>query len=222
MPKSNVPSDLLFVNAIGLRFGRLVVQESAGSAKKQGRLWRCLCDCGKEVVACSSSLRRGNKQSCGCLKRDRTRQANTRHGGCRDGRATREYTTWAGMNQRCYDPKTKAYHRYGGRGITVCDRWRNSFEAFLEDMGKKPAGMSIDRIDNNGNYEPGNCRWATQREQTRNQRTNRWVTVNGETRVLVEWCEMVGLKQKLVLLRLHRGWTPEEALGFSPRVKGRV
>lgn len=115
------------------------------------------------------------------------------------------------MLARCDNPKNPAYPRYGGRGITVCDRWR-TFEGFLADMGERPAGKSIERINNDGNYEPGNCRWATAKEQNLNTRSNRLVTIDGETRPLAEWAELRGLLVGTVYDRLYRGWNIERAI----------
>lgn len=123
------------------------------------------------------------------------------------------YYIWQLMLARCYSASRSNYHRYGGRGITVCARWRRSFEAFLADMGERPPGMSLDRIDNNGNYEPGNCRWATRKQQARNTRANRLITHDGKTQTAMEWCEEYGLNFRTFTNRLDRdGRTVEEAL----------
>jgi hypothetical protein len=137
-----------------------------------------------------------------------------KHGASRRGAWTREFRRWIHMRARCYDPKCKRFKDYGGRipPITVCDRWRHSFENFLTDMGLCPSGMTIDRKDNNGNYEPGNCRWATTKEQNNNKRNNNRLTLNGRTQTASQWSEELGGSRELVRMRLRKGWTVIAAL----------
>lgn len=137
------------------------------------------------------------------------------------GRAgTRTYNIWCGMKRRCEDARDSNYHKYGGRGISVCGDWSASFEAFVSDMGEAPDGMSLDRFpDGNGNYEPGNCRWATALQQARNTRRNRHLTINGETKILSEWAKIAGVSAQVFAKRLERGWSPGEALsGREPHL----
>ena len=154
---------------IGLRFGRLVVTAPAGRTKHGKPTWLCRCDCGSDHVVVGANLRSGNSQSCGCLQREEAGARALTHGHAAGVGVSPTYQTWTGMIQRCTNPERKHWERYGGRGISVCTEWAASFESFLADMGERPEGTSIDRIDGNGNYEPGNCRWATPAEQEANK-----------------------------------------------------
>lgn len=170
-------------------FGRLTALSRAPNRPPiKKAFWNCRCQCGAEIVVCGSELRYGNTQSCGCLQKERASQATRTHGHCgRGGKdQSKTYGIWNTMLGRCINPNVEKFGDYGGRGITVCDRWR-LFENFLADMGEKPIGKSLDRIDNEGNYEPKNCRWATRLEQATNTRRTLRITHNGETLCWTEW-----------------------------------
>jgi hypothetical protein len=195
----------------GERFGKLIVQESAGVSKTGRFLWNCECDCGNTKTVSTDSLRSGKTKSCGCLRKEITTTRNSTHGQAKRNKTTREYNIWRGMIQRCNNPNSQAYKNYGGRGISVCSWWM-IFDNFYEDVGKCPDGMTIDRKDNNGNYEPGNVRWATTKEQNNNYRRNIWITYQGKTKNLTQWAHSLGVDVGALHLRLKRGWSIERTL----------
>ena len=164
--------------------------------------WLCVCHCGNVVTRPSYGLKRIRRHSCGCLGK------NTRHGAT----GSREYITWNGMKKRCTNPLAVNFRWYGGRGITVCEAWLNSFDAFYQDMGECPPGESIDRIDNNGSYSPDNCRWTNHKAQVSNKRNNRFITYNGETNTITEWANKLNILSDTIYYRINKGWPIEKAL----------
>lgn len=154
------------IDLTGQRFDRLVALERIGTEKWGGAIWLCQCNCGRRKEIAARVLRRGHARSCGCLISETAIKRCTKHGMF----GTPTYRVWAGMISRCHSENNKDYPKYGARGVQVCDRWRSSFEAFFADMGERPTGLSIDRIDNDKGYAPGNCRWATAQEQTQNRK----------------------------------------------------
>lgn len=203
-------TNLLHVGQICGRLKILGIRRETRLTRKKGfYVADCLCECGVAVMGKRVSLiASGNTRSCGCLKIERHpykhREAANR---------TKEYMTWSAIKQRCYNPKSAAYDRYGGRDIAMSDRWIYSYVNFLHDVGRAPSPYhSIERIDNNGNYEPGNVRWATHREQQRNKSTNKFITFREETMIIADWAAKIGIDASLLARRLSRGWSIEKAL----------
>ncbi len=199
---------------VGERYGRLVIicevapRCSPGGSVK--RYFLCRCDCGREKEIRFSNLCRGQTVSCGCYRPPVESYVGENYHGMKD---SDEYGIWKGMKKRCYSPNEGDYRNYGGRGIKVCDRWKSSFKAFYEDMGPRPSkSHSIDRIDGNGDYEPGNCKWSTRREQNRNRRDNRNYTFQGKTMCLADWAAEFKMRKVTLFDRLARGMTFEEAI----------
>lgn len=196
---------------VGQRFGRWLVLESKGvSGRIRNTRYVCQCDCGAIKIIPSNNLAAGHSKSCGCLAREllaiRARKQGTH-------RLTKSPTwvTWQGLVQRCNNPKAPGFHRYGGRGITVCARWLK-FANFLADMGIRPKGYTIERIDNNGGYHPGNCKWATYKEQENNKSTNKHLTFNGLTLTLSQWADKTGIYYNTIRQRIARQWPIERIL----------
>lgn len=201
----------------GTRFGILTVIREAPIRKKPSgevsRVMFCKCDCGIESIVLLSNLRAGHTTSCGCVQRAAGKRNKT-HGLA----GTPTYRAWQDMIQRCYNPNRKRYPLYGGRGITVCDEWRASFDAFLRDMGETPSPLhSIDRIDNDNGYNADNCRWATRKEQARNTRRNIFLTHGGESLCISEWASRIGIPYSALYYRFRSGWPIEKMLTPSTR-----
>lgn len=188
-------------------FERLTVKSFA-YIKGGNSYWNCDCSCGETAIVKGYRLRNGHTKSCGCLLKDKLA---TQNGLTK--RFNKEYRIYISMIERCCNVKNKYFYNYGSRGIKVCDRWLESFSNFFEDMGEKPTPKhTIERKNNNGDYSPENCRWATRAEQNRNMRRNAWLTFNGEKFCVVDWSKRTGLSPNTIKGRLDDGWTVEEAL----------
>ncbi len=191
---------------IGNRFGRLVVQYPA---QRKG-YWVFLCDCGTTKESLGSNIASGKISSCGCYRNEASAARKLRHGLTE----TKEYRSWCHIKNRCYNPNNPFYKHYGGRGIGMCERWRDSFESFLEDVGPAPSGQhSIDRVDNDGDYEPGNVRWADRMTQAGNKSNRRVFTYQGESKTLPEWARSLGISRNTLLSRIYLyQWPVDRAL----------
>lgn len=192
------------------KFGNLLVlklDEEKSKLKKE-KFWICKCDCGKIKTIYAYSLIHAGTTNCGCLRKYKLRNAPLKQGLS----YSKSYSIWRTMKQRCYNVKSKYYYNYGGRGIKVCDRWLTSFENFFADMGNPENGMTIERIDNNGNYCPENCRWANRYEQMRNTRHNVYLTFNNITLCMKEWSKKLGINYKTLQNKIKNGWKIENIL----------
>ena len=198
----------------GERFGRLTVIDCVGTDKRYHKKWKCRCDCGNEIIVLSTNLLTGQTKSCGCWRSDLAKENNTTHGGT----GTRLFNAWQSMRDRCSNPNNKSFGRYGGRGITVCKEW-DAYVAFRDwslANGYSDA-LSIDRIDNDGNYEPSNCRWATPKQQGNNRGNNRILCYMGESHTTAEWSRILGIHHSTIHGRLNNGWSVDEALSTIPK-----
>lgn len=207
-----------FTNLVGGEFGKLKV-ESFSHKEGGNYYWSCRCECGTLRIVDGSSLKSGRTRSCGCLKKELMKSSRTTHGQYKDGKTTTEINRWMGMKSRCYNLNSPHYKDYGGRGIKVCDRWLESFDNFFEDLGKCPEGMTLDRINNDGDYEPGNVKWSTRKEQANNRRNNRPIIFNGETKNLLEWATYLGISYNILWGRLRR-WDNDVERALTTPVKG--
>lgn len=197
---------------IGKSFGRLTIVSDEG-AKNRHSICKCLCECGNTTIVRMSALLSGNTNSCGCLNnevRHKLKEWSMKGTKNENGKLTSEYNIYRHMKARCYSKSNAKYPIYGGRGIKVCDRWLESFTNFLNDMGKKPSPIhSIDRINNDGNYEPTNCRWALPKEQSCNKRNNVWISFNGNKYHQAEFARMVGVGDKSIEFQRRLGKSGE-------------
>lgn len=203
----------------GQRFNKLVVVSFSHTVKGNGRsyhtYYNCICDCGKTCIVQGTKLRNGHTQSCGCYRHERQIEANTKH----NGRYSRLYIVWCNMKGRCYNPNDNRFSNYGGRGITVCEEWKDDFEQFRKwaeksgyNPGAKRGECTLDRIDVNKEYSPANCRWVNNQVQANNKTTNRILNYKGETKTLSEWARRIGINADTLQSRLSHNWSIEKAI----------
>lgn len=207
-----MPRKEIIATNIGDRFGQLIILEKINTRIPY---FICKCDCGNTKNIRRDHLKSGGTISCGCYQSAASSQrvskmhkGNITHGMT----GTRIYGIWCGIRQRCTNPNAKFFSYYGGRGIKVCDRWLDSFENFLADMGEPQAGYTLDRVNNEGNYEPNNCKWVTRKEQASNTRRNRNITYKGVTLNVTQWSKKTSIPSNTIITRLENGWTEEDAL----------
>lgn len=197
----------------GQKFGRLTVIKQDGKYKNGARLWICKCECGNEKRVAGTHLVSGKIKSCGCLLIETTIERNKTEKVKHGKRGTRIYSIWRNMKDRCFNKNEKAYPRYGGRGITVCEEWKEFLQFYDWSMSHGYADdLTLDRINNDGNYEPENCRWATMKEQANNRRNNSCLTYNGETKTLSEWADYIGIPYSRLEHRYNSGMPIEKIL----------
>lgn len=208
---------------IGDTFGRLTVLSEAPRTWDSRRQWRCLCSCGTQLIVVAMSLKKGTTQSCGCLRIDDVRQRFTKHGAANKGKKLPEYCIWLGIKKRIFNSHDLSYTNYGGRGITMCLGWKDSFSTFFADTKARPSPKhTIERRDNNGHYSCGhcteciangwsaNCYYATRQEQSVNKRNNRFLTYKGQTKTLSQWSQELGMGYSVITRRLRKNWPPEQ------------
>jgi len=192
-------------NLVGKKFGRLIVLKFDRRVKNHS-YWLCKCECGNTKSIRHDHLVSNKIRSCGCLQKEIIKNLNLSHGMTKSS----THQVWCAMKTRCYNKNNHGYKYYGARGIKICKRW-NKFKNFYKDIGEKPKGMSIDRIDNNGNYKPSNCRWATQKEQCRNTRRNHNITFKNKTQCITAWAEEIGINRRTLQHRFNFNWSIKKA-----------
>lgn len=214
---------VIILDEIGKKYGRWTVVSYFKHNKYSQVYFNCLCDCGNKKVVIMGSLRNGKSVSCGCYGKEKTSEANTKHG--MSGNKHGLYSVWRGMKTRCCDKNFPQYMDYGGRGISVCKEWGNNFKSFFDwaIINGWEKGLDIDRFpNNNGNYEPDNCRFINRSKNCRNKRNNRLICFNGETKTLTEWCEQMDLNFHTVQHRLSLGWSIYDTLNKRPKYKSKL
>ena len=201
----------------GCEYGFVTVLGRVKSTGHNNSVWQCRCRCGTVRTFYKQQLTKYPNVNCGCQTARLLSERHRKHGKSK----SLVYKAWAAMKDRCFNPANTHYYAYGGRGISVCDRWRDSFDSFLADMGDRPDGFTIERIDTNGDYEPGNCRWASRKEQQNNRRCNVRLEIDGVTKTISEWSEYSGVHRSVVVSRIRRGWTARDAVFTVPDVRFR-
>lgn len=205
-----------YTDITGQVFGRLTAVSYAGRGTAGQALWLFACTCGGTKTAPADQAKRGRTMSCGCLAVEQKRAAGkSRQHAFSRVNMYRERKSWENMIARCHVATHRDFANYGGRGIAVCGRWRESFEAFVQDMGLRPEGTTLDRIDNAIGYDPGNCRWADKTTQANNRRDNRWITIDGRTQTVAQWARDRGVRASLIHTRLYQGWSEHDAVMTS-------
>lgn len=207
------PTHSTFIDLEGKQFDRLTVIGFVGR-KWRNAVWLCECNCGNVTQVKSSALINRTTKSCGCLKDENTSKRSRTHGhaGALTGLQSAAYNAWCNMKTRCTNENRKEFARYGGRGIQICDRWMNSFENFIEDMGEPPANHSLDRIKNDEGYSPTNCKWSTMKQQANNTRRNRIVVIDGQSMTAKQAAERYAVSEFTIYGRLNRGLRDHEAV----------
>lgn len=204
---------MIYKDRTGIRYGNLVALNPISRRSTSGEMiWNCKCDCGTYSEVLGGHLSSGHTVSCGCFAPIATSARTRKHGESR--RITPEYRAWKHINNRCFNPNNKSYPNYGARGIKVCRRWRNSYEHFLEDMGRRPSPrLQIERVDNDGDYAPSNCIWGTRKEQANNKRNNVRISHAGVTKTIAQWADAIGVRDYIVRKRYKQcGWTMAEII----------
>lgn len=201
------------VDITGQRFTRLVVLGRAPKGNNKLARWHCQCDCGKKTISLGTKLRNGSSKSCGCYSHELAANRIRTHGACKD----KAYSIWTAIKGRCFNANHSSYYNYGARGITMCDEWRYSYQAFSDYVGEPPSAKhTIERLDNSRGYEPGNVKWATRKEQNRNTRVSRMVTFNGQTMCIGAWSEQTGISYDKLWWRIVKaGWPLERAFSLK-------
>lgn len=203
----------MFIDLTGKKYGRLTVLNREPNKKTHTDMWKCQCDCGNFIITRASSLKRGTTQSCGCLQKEVLSKMSSKHNMTH----TRLYSIWRGMKARCYSKNMKEFEIYGGRGIKVCNEWLDKENGFMNFYTWATANgykdnLTLDRINNDGNYEPNNCRWLTMKEQAYNRRNNHYITYNNKTHTITDWGRYYNINTGTIYSRLQSGWSIEKAL----------